>query len=307
VAAAVNYAVQPTTDANLAGVIKTNLNSLAVSTSPVGGLMGIINSPDPNAWPIVEYNIVFVNNNLGTDCYRALEIAQFIIWSSVSDIARSAAESMGAILIPADIAVPILTVISKSVCGFSGQFNVFDVLFPYETGIWIASVIFVAVFWCISIGIIYHRRHPVIMRTGVATLFSAAVFFGLNLFTVLLWLGYPTQPICQARPWVSATSFVVIYGAIIYIFQDRIFETLDVKELAVATFENDQAAIQERLEHLKVVDSALSLSPEAITKRNVTRMALVFLIGLVNYLIPIIWVAVEPPSMLYRQCVGTHI
>jgi hypothetical protein len=139
------------------------------------------------------------------------------------------------------------------------------------------------------------------------------------LFTVLLWLGYPTQPICQARPWVSATSFVVIYGAIIYIFQDRIFNRVDFNAMVDETIgaESQRAAsdlkdlnmeLATSIGHVSRMSTGTDSSSggaAANVKTLSTRVIMVFMVGLVNFLIPIVWIAVEPPTMQTRQCTGS--
>jgi len=155
--------------------------------------------------------------------------------------------------------------------------------------------------------------------------------FGINFFTVLLWLGFPTLPICQARPWVAAVSFVTIYGAIVYLLQDRIFNRLDMDSIIDSTLGSHSveaaaamksvsnsiasSSSQQRAHGESMAASASKMSASASSHSSDTRgdpvktlswrALLVLLIGVFNVLIPIIWQAVEPPTVQTRQCMGS--
>jgi len=302
----------------------TYQNTLDLTQTPSNSLLQSLSSGNVDAWPITEYNVVLINNNVHTDCFRALALVQFLVWSFNSDTAVAAFEFLGAVQPPKYIVLANLGVLSTMTCGFKGQFAVFDTIFPYESNIFIAAVVWAVLFWCMAVAVIIKHRHPAIRRVGVTTLIVAAIAFGLNLFTVLLWLGYPTLPICQARPWVSATSFVVIYGAIIYIFQDRIFNRLDMNTMIDETIGVESSESAKELKNagdaiaassgsrrsgengaLSATSSGNSDTVGNPVKVMSARVLLVFLVGLVNFLIPIIWVAVEPPTVQTRQCVGS--
>jgi hypothetical protein len=90
-------------------------------------------------------------------------------------------------------------------------------------------------------------------------------------------------------------------------------ETIGVESAEVAKdLKNAGDAIAASSGSRRSADGALSAS-SASSRDTVgnpikvmsTRVILVFLVGLVNFLIPIIWVAVEPPSVSTRQCVGS--
>jgi len=140
--------------------VKKYVGTLDMTTSPVGSLLECINSPVEDAWPIPEYNILLVPNNLHTDCFRALELAQFLMWSINSEIARSAIVKLGASPVPQSVAEPILQVLVDSTCGLKAEYKIFDIVFPYENSIYAAAVVFAVFFWLMGIAVIVKRNHP---------------------------------------------------------------------------------------------------------------------------------------------------
>jgi hypothetical protein len=297
---------------------KTYQSTLDLKQTPAGSLLQSVSSPLPDAWPITEYNVVLFPNNVNKDCYKALAMVQFLVWSFNSETAVAAFNFLGSVQPPKSIVDANLNVLAQTTCGANGEFLVFDTIFPYETNIFIASMVWVGIFYALAIAVIVKYRHPAIRRIGAMTLLFAACSFGTNLFTTMLWLGYPTLTICQARPWVSATSFVVLYGAIIYIFQDRIFNRIDINKMIDESIGMESVEKAKEIKNageanaassgISGVSSALSSSSvdsKGREKRVLSFRVMMILFGaLVNFLIPIIWVLVEPPAMQTRQCVG---
>jgi len=304
---------------------KANEDTLDLSLVPDGkSLMGCVDSTLVDAFPLVEYNVVNYNNNIDVNCYRALAIIQFLVWSFASDAAVAAMAFLQSVQPPTATVSANLAQFSLATCGYSGQFFVFDTIFPYERQIFVAAVVMAALFWTLGLVVLYHHRHPAIRRAGVVSLFVASLVFGINFFTVLLWLGFPTLPICQARPWVAAVSFVTIYGAIVYLLQDRIFNRLDMDSIIDSTLGSHSI---EAAAEMKAVGNSIAASgssrhsgtsvegdkqsqSSADTLDNPVkamswRAVLVLLVGVFNFLIPIIWQAVEPPTVQTRQCMGS--
>jgi hypothetical protein len=98
------------------------------------------------------------NNNVHTDCFRALAIVQFLVWSFNSETAIAAIDFLLATQPPKDVVMANLDVLAKTTCGMNGQFLVFDTVFPYETKIFVAAVVFAVIFWCLAIAVLYKNR-----------------------------------------------------------------------------------------------------------------------------------------------------
>lgn len=54
------------------------------------------------------------------------------------------------------------------------------------------------------------------------------------------------------------------------------------------------------------LDEKSEASSNHSTRSVATRIVFVVLVGLINFLIPIVWIAVEPPTMQFRECIGTQ-
>jgi len=299
--------------------------TLDLAQTPAGSLLQCVASPLPDSWPLVEYNVVLFNNNVNVDCYRALAMVQFLVWSFNSDTAIAAYDFLQSVQPPAEVVQANLNVLSQTTCGYMGQFAVFDTIFPYETSIFVAAVVFAAIFWATAIVVLVLHRHPAIRRVGVITLVNACLLFGLNTFTVLLWLGYPTLPICQARPWVSATSFVMLYGCIVWIYQDRLYNRMDINTIIDDTLgaHSTEAAADLKAVGDSIASSGSRKSGDGVALASVSsggtsatigdptkvmsiRAVFILLVGAVNFIIPIIWISIEPPTLSTRQCVGSQ-
>jgi hypothetical protein len=318
--AAANYGATSTDP--LSPVMISYLATVSLSTAPAGSLIGTYDAKDPLAWPWTEFHMFALQQIEHTDCFRALAVAQFLVWAIQSPIAAQAFASVGSGAVPASIMPYSLNTIASLTCGFSGQWAVYDTIYAYEKVIIGVAIAMAAITWIIGIVVVIKRSHPSVVRVGSWTLLFVCIIAGLNFFTTFLWVGYPTQPICQARPWISAISFMMIFGFIIFQFQDRIFVQLDIPALLEESAQDEDdmraaraARSEQEVERAKELagaqssgSSASSIASEATKalRANLVRVGIIVLLVVLNFLIPIIWVGTAPPSAMYRQCAGNY-
>jgi len=253
------------TSPSLAALSSTIVNE----ASPLGNLLYAIDSKAPQSWPLAEANFILIPDTVNSDCFRALEINQFLLWGLQSSLSSSAQTFLNYVPVVGAMQRKLMDTIVNTKCG-TGSDLVFNTIFPYEQSILqfaIAMSIISAMFGFITI---WKRNHPAIQDNGFWILLGACSFGFINYYTVFLWIGYPTTPICQARPWVASISFMAVFGWIAISLQEKI----------LTWFENNPTVLLG------------------------TRIIGVFIIIIVNLLIPLSWWVMGPPDGSFRLCAG---
>jgi hypothetical protein len=148
------------------------------------------------------------------DCFRALEICQFLMWSIRSQPANVAMKSLNFVPVDESTIATVLTAITNLKCA-SGQL-VYDTIFPYEVVTFSVAIVLAIFTWACGIFAWWRRNHPSIARFGHWNLISISVLAGLSYMTVFMYTGYPTNAVCQTKPWISAVRFMITSGFVIF-------------------------------------------------------------------------------------------
>jgi len=244
-------------------------STIVSSTSPLGNLLFTLNAPTPNAWPMAEFNYVMVPDVVNADCFKALEIAMFILWSLQSQAASSASVFLNYVPIVGSMQKTLINVVVGMRCGADSNQLIFDTIFEYEKSIMGAGIAFSVLSILLAVLVILKRDHPAIEDAGFLFLLSVCIGCAINYYTLFLWIGFPTQTICLARPWVTAFSFIGVFGSIAMSLQEKI----------VSHYHSPM--------HILLVRLCIGLT----------------IIGL-NLIIPIVWFAGGPPDGTTRLCFG---
>ncbi len=176
-------------------------SSTSTDSSPLGNMLFAIDAKSANAWPIAEFNFVIIPDIVNVDCYKALEIDQFLLWGLQSQVAASAQVFLNYVPIVGSIQQTLMNTIMRTRCGSDGSSFVFDTIFPYERGI--AGVGIACAFFSFLTGlvVVWKREHPAIKSSGVWILLGVCLGASVNYFTLYLWIGYPVSY------WVQFLSF----------------------------------------------------------------------------------------------------
>ena len=290
-------------------------------------MAGLINSADANAYPIVEVTYYTMPVLVSSDCPRALQIALFLIWSIQSSTATSAMTFLGYVPLPKDMQMTAIEALTTLRCGTASSSQlVFDSLQSDEYALEIVCFLVGAVFILMAGIVTWKRNHPSIRQLSFPVMVFLCLGSAGNVFSVVLYMGRPTQSTCNAIPWVKILELVTVFAVYIMILKHwlRIKDADD--ELSVedhdegvemssghtATGSADDTPQVVKFGSDKPAPIAAIASSGAShdgtemsdSMKRVWWFVMSFGVLLLWLIIPIVWVSVEPPLMQQRQCQG---
>ena len=292
-------------------------------------MAGLINSGDANAYPMVEVTYYTMPVLVSSDCPRALQIALFLIWSIQSSTATSAMTFLGYVPLPKDMQMTAIETLTTLRCGTASSSQlVFDSLQADELALEIVCFIVGAIFVLMTGIVTWKRNHPSIRQLSFPVMVFLCLGSAGNVFSVVLYMGRPTQSTCNAIPWVKILELVTVYS----VFMVRVKHWLRIKdaddELSVDDHDEESSApATSSSEAVPATVEMTSSSAETKAKapiaaiassgvsshdgtemsesmKNVWWFVICFGVLLVWLIIPIVWTSVEPPLMQQRQCQG---
>ncbi len=143
---------------------------------------------------IVEFQILLTQTVLHKDCVQALHIQQYFLFLLISPLAVIGFASSKLAPFPKDLQDLVVGGIAQLRCGAPGSTKlIMDQWLSYEVALFATAAVLSFVSLCMA-GVIYWKwTHPVVMQTGSMVLFAGLVGSSFNYWTVLLWIGFPTQ------------------------------------------------------------------------------------------------------------------
>jgi len=209
-------------------------NSYVASTSPVGNLLYTIDAYVDNAWPIAEFNYVLIPDIVSSDCSRALQVAQFLVWSLQSPTAQAAMIFLANTPMPTNAQAAVVNQITKLNCGtLSAPQQIFNSLRADQAALIIVSYIAAAYLFILAILAAIKFNHPAIMAKSAPILVYVGLGTGAATLTVTAFVGYPTDFQCRAKPILRLFSLVPITG--IMLMQLKILFGLNYDVVKAAT------------------------------------------------------------------------
>jgi ABC-type phosphate transport system substrate-binding protein len=174
----------------------SGLSSTTVSaSSPLGNLLFTIDAKSANAWPIAEFNFLMIPDIVNADCYKALEISQFLLWGLQSQVSASAQVFLNYVPIVGAMQKTLMNTIVNTHCGTDGSSLVFDTIFPYERAIAGVGIACAVLSFALGFVVFWKRQHPAIKSNGLWILLGVSLGSSINYFTLYLWIGFPV-PFC---------------------------------------------------------------------------------------------------------------
>ncbi len=229
-----------------------------------------------------EFDFYLLPDLVHADCFKALEICQFLSWSIKSQPAILAMTSLNYVPLDESTIATVLDTITSLKCA-SGQL-VYDTIFPHEVVTYSVAIALAIFTWACGVFAWWRRNHPSIARFGHWNLISVSVLAGLSYMTVFMYTGYPTNAVCQTKPWVSAVRFMVTSGFVIF----KMFET--------------QRPLTE--EEQRKIDAR----PGAEFRRLLLKVQMYggLAIICINFIIPTVQSIVSPIQLVNRKCTGIY-
>jgi len=303
------------------------------SDSSVVGDLGNIhfrNGANNDAWPINEVYWFLLPKIVSSDCGRALEILQFMIWTIQSTTSTGAMTYLGFSPLPINLQTSINEAITQVQCGSIGSTQAaYDSLYTDQTALRIVADIIAGVMCLAGLFLIWKREHPVVMKSGGVYVLAFTAFGAAgNVMTTYMYTGFNTDSSCRARPWVYALALVTIYGC----FMIRLKHFLRIKDESTIFDDHNAAEEEEQAEKaaaaaggniemvgttakpaIASVSSTAShdssgfggwISSLSQSERRMVQFAIGLGVVLLWAIIPLVWVLVEPPQMSQRKCVS---
>jgi hypothetical protein len=288
------------------------------------------NGANNDAWPINEVYWFLLPKIVSTDCARALEILQFMIWTIQSTTANGAMNYLGYMPLPASIQATVNEAITLVQCGAPGAIQAaYDSEYADQTALRIVACIVAAIMCCAGLFLIWKREHPVVLRSGGVTILAFIAFGAAgNVMTTYMSTGFDTASICRARPWIYCLALVTIYG----IFMIRLKHFLRIKDETSSFDDHNTAEEEEQAEkaaaaaggNIEMVgttpkpaiasvsstgshhSTGLSgwISSLSQSQRRMVQIVVGFAVVFFWAIIPLVWVLVEPPHVSQRKCVS---
>jgi hypothetical protein len=275
-------------------------------------MTGVVDSPASGAYPIVELAWYTMPLIVSTDCARALQISLFLIWTIQSNTATSAMTFLGYVPLPSDMQQTAINTITSLRCGTKADNqDVFDALQSDEKALQIVSFISGAILVLTSFILIWKRNHPSIRQLSFPVMMFLCLGSAGNVLTVTLYIGHPTQTVCNAIPWVKILELVTVYA----VFVVRVKHWLRIKDADDELQVSESAAAEEGApvpatiemgdkKSIASVQSTSSHDSMSDSSKRIRWFLISLSVLLAWVIIPIVWTSVEPPTMQQRKCIG---
>ena len=288
-----------------------------------------INSDNVNAYPMVEVTYYTMPVLVSSDCPRALQIALFLIWSIQSSTATSAMTFLGYVPLPKEMQMTAIETLTTLRCGTASSSQlVFDSLQSDEYALEIVCFLVGAIFILMAGIVTWKRNHPSIRQLSFPVMVFLCLGSAGNVFSVVLYMGRPTQSTCNAIPWVKILELVTVIAVYIMILKhwlrikdaddelsvDDHGEAIEMSSEQTATGSVEDTPQVVKFGSDKPAPIAAFASSGAASSHDGTEMSdsmkhvwwfvLSFGVVLLWLIIPIVWTSIEPPLMQQRKCQG---
>lgn len=243
-----------------------NPNKTTVHAAFTDNLQGhYFDSDHPDAYPIVTPTFILYPRDTNKDCRYTLAMAEMLYWASSSSLAAQAGAYRDYTQMPSHLLESYTQLLTKIKCNGKSAYNY---LHPYETTLLVLGL-FMACICFFIVGLVFLARNLFSAKPWglIITILGHAASYA----SVILWIGYPSDWICKARPLIIFLTFISV--------------VVQLNETIVYMF--TLTKIRRRF------------GPYLEEKISVALFA-------INLIIILSWLGAYPPSEKHRRCTGKN-